>query len=145
MRGKYATLAHAEEFLRMRERAHLLATWDDHDYGANDAGKDYEAKHESMAVFLEFWQEPTASSRWNQDGIYTAYLYEEDGHALQIIVLDTRFNRDAHTPNDGSGQNDYIPNGDDALTVLGETQWAWLEQQLSIDADLRLVERSHVL
>ena len=142
MRSEYATLAGADEFLRLRDRAHLLATWDDHDYGANDAGKDYSMKDESMAIFLEFWEEPTDSPRWDRDGIYTSYLYQDAGQALQIILLDTRFNRDAHTPNDGSGKNDYIPNVDDELTILGETQWAWLEQQFLIDADLRLVGSS---
>jgi len=142
MRQKYLELALAEPFGRLQRQAQMLATWDDHDYGENDAGKDFVMKATSREIFLEFWREPPESPRWQRDGVYTSYRYEEAGHVLQIIVLDTRYNRDALTPNDGTGKNDYIPAVDDSRTILGDAQWAWLEDRLRQEADLRLVVSS---
>ena len=31
-------------------------TWDDHDYGYNDFGKDYPYKIQSKKLFLDFWE-----------------------------------------------------------------------------------------
>lgn len=142
MRQKYLELASTGEFERLSSQAPMIATWDDHDYGQNDAGKDYVMKETAREIFLEFWQEPAESPRWDRDGIYTSYLFEQGGHRLQIILLDTRYNRDDLTPNDGSGKNDYIPHTDPTPTILGETQWAWLTEQLLEEADLRLIASS---
>jgi alkaline phosphatase D len=142
MRGKYGQLASSEEFIRLHDQAQLLATWDDHDFGANDAGKDYPMKEASQEIFLEFWQEPAESDRWERNGIYTSYSYQDAGKVLQIILLDTRYNRDPLTPNDGAGKNDYVPNAVAERTILGDAQWAWLEQQLLQEADLRIVASS---
>lgn len=142
MRTRYAELAAADAFLRLRDRAHFLATWDDHDYGQNDAGKEYPMRAASRDIFLEFWQEPASSERWDRDGIYTSYTYEAGGRRLQIILLDTRYHRDALTPNDGTGLNDYLPSTDEERTLLGEAQWAWLETELMAPADLRLIASS---
>ena len=38
MRRKYDALKQSPFFRSLRGKAPLLATWDDHDYGANDAG-----------------------------------------------------------------------------------------------------------
>jgi alkaline phosphatase D len=74
--------------------------------------------------------------------VYTSYLYAGDAHTLQIILLDTRTFRDDLALNDGSGKNDYIPNDDPTLELLGADQWAWLEQQLMAPADLRIIGSS---
>jgi alkaline phosphatase D len=138
MQAEYDRLAETEEFIRLAKQAQLIATWDDHDYGANDAGKDFPIKEASRAIFLEFWQEPTDSERWTRDGIYTAHSYED---RLQVIVLDTRYNRDGLTLNDGTGKNDYLP-GSEPANMLGEAQWSWLEERLREPAELRLVASS---
>ena len=69
-------------------------------------------------------------------------LYPGDAHTLQVILLDTRTFRDPVTENDGSGKRDYMPDDNPELTLLGAEQWAWLEQQLAVPADLRLVVSS---
>jgi hypothetical protein len=71
-----------------------IATWDDHDYGVNDGGKEYPKKEESKKIFLDFFKEPDTSSRWKHKGIYTSYYYGEAGKKLQVIVLDCRTFRD---------------------------------------------------
>lgn len=142
MREAYHALARAPEVERLLRQAHFLATWDDHDFGWNDAGRDYPMRETSREIFLEFWREPPASERWDRDGIYAAYRYEEDGHSLQVVLLDTRYNRDPLVPNDGTGKNDYIPDEAEGSTMLGEAQWAWLRERLLEPAELRIVATS---
>ena len=36
----------------------------------------------------------------------------------------------------------YVPNQDPAATILGKAQWLWLEQQLKIPADMRIIGSS---
>jgi alkaline phosphatase D len=142
MQLRYDELAAAPELQRLAAQAKLVATWDDHDYGENDAGKNYPQKEASRAIFLDFWQEPANSPRREHPGVYTSYVYASAGGTLQIILLDTRTFRDDLTPNDGSGKNDYIPDADPELELLGEEQWQWLEQQLKLEADLRFIGSS---
>lgn len=119
----YDALAAKPAFQQLREAAPWMATWDDHDFGLNNAGKEYPLKAESKAIFREFW-ELEAEIPAAQAGIYYARTYAINGKRLQIIMLDVRYERDP--PFSG---------GD----VLGEAQWAWLEAQLQQEADLRLL------
>lgn len=140
--GHYATLAARPEFTALRGSVPLIATWDDHDYGWNDAGKEYAFKEESKQLFLNFWQEPDNSERRQRPGIYTHYNFTDQatGHRLQIILLDTRTFRDPLTRGRlSSWKNDYIPNPDPQKTILGEAQWAWLKQRLEEPADFRII------
>ena len=41
LRAAYDRLAAIDGFKRLRADVPVLATWDDHDYGANDAGADF--------------------------------------------------------------------------------------------------------
>jgi alkaline phosphatase D len=41
----------------------VVGTWDDHDYGLNDAGKEFEGKADSMQLMLDFVGEPKDSPR----------------------------------------------------------------------------------
>src|SRR5688572_23934099 len=41
LRGKYEALKTSRFFQTLKSKATILATWDDHDYGANDAGAEY--------------------------------------------------------------------------------------------------------
>jgi len=142
--AKYGRLEARPEFQRLRDRTTLLATWDDHDYGENDAGRHYPLKDESKELFLDFWGEPPGTERRATPGIYTSYLFEEDGKRLQVIVLDTRTFRDDLLRNDrvAPHKNDYRPNPDPDSTLLGDEQWAWLEEQLLIQADVRIIASS---
>lgn len=118
----YNTLAAKPEFAELR-KIDFLATWDDHDYGLNDAGKHYAIKAQSKDLFRRFWglENEIPAER---SGIYYARTLNAGGHTLQVIMLDVRYNRD-----------DPGPQGD----VLGEEQWAWLEQELRKPAELRLI------
>src|SRR5271168_4488725 len=63
MRAKYAKLAAMPGFDTLRKTCPILATWDDHDLGANDAGSDYPMKDESQRIFLDFFGERADSPR----------------------------------------------------------------------------------
>lgn len=155
MKAKYAKLAAIPGFKRLRETTPLVAMWDDHDFGENDAGGDYPMKEESRKIFLDFWAEPADSPRRERDGIYASYVFGQPGARVQVILPDLRFNRTAMTPMalqgaeyEAWGQKrvaaglplpgPYVRNPDHTATMLGERQWAWLERQFGVPAELRL-------
>lgn len=88
----------------------VMATWDDHDYGLNDAGKNWERKRDAKKAFVNFWGGEELS-----DGVYSSRDFGPDGQRVRIILLDTRYHRD-----------DPGPGGD----ILGSRQWKWLEEEL---------------
>jgi alkaline phosphatase D len=151
LRAQYGVLDAQPGFRRLRATTPVIATWDDHDYGQNDAGAENPIKDASKEIFLDFWGEPAASNRRNQEGgIYADYAMGPEGRRVQILLLDTRWDRTplARIPDvdyqrkkaDGSGP--YAPDDDLAARLLGEAQWQWLEQALRAPADLRLIATS---
>ncbi|MDX1965921.1 MAG: alkaline phosphatase D family protein [Planctomycetaceae bacterium] len=146
--AKYAQLGAKPEFQRLRAAVPVLSIWDDHDFGENDAGKDYPFKAESREIFFEFWKVPADSPRRAHPGIYGAHVFTANGRTLQVILLDTRTFRDPLKRNPkpipaGSPlKNDYEPDPTPEKTFLGATQWAWLGEQLRQPADVRIVASS---
>lgn len=113
----------------------IIGTWDDHDYGRNDGNKTYPFKAQNQQLALDFLQEPAASPRRRQAGIYAAYTYAVGRQKVKIILLDDRYFQDTLYRD---AQKVYHPNatGD----VLGEAQWRWLEQQLrGSDANAHII------
>ena len=144
LRDKYAKLGSKSEFQELRKKVTVLSIWDDHDYGWNDAGKEYPKKAESREIFFEFWNVPQESPRRKHPGIYGSHLFEKEGKRLQVILLDTRFFRDTlkrRNKNDKNSpwKNDYEPDPNPEKTLLGDAQWEWLEQQFRKPADVRIV------
>ncbi|MBL7802494.1 MAG: alkaline phosphatase family protein [Saprospiraceae bacterium] len=147
LREKYERLGAKPEFQRLRQSCRMLATWDDHDYGWNDAGRHYPYKQASKEIFLEFWGEPADSPRRKHEGIYTSYLFESGGRRVQVILLDNRTFRDDLRTYRGELHRegrffyplDYYPHETPDSTLLGEAQWRWLETELQKPADLRII------
>ena len=76
MKRKYAELAAQPGFSApARDSTPVVAMWDDHDFGENDAGGDYPEKDASRRVFLDFWGEPAGSPRRDRDGVYASYVF----------------------------------------------------------------------
>lgn len=144
MAATYARLGGHPEFQSFRQRVPILATWDDHDYGANDAGREYPRKAEAKDLFLDFFGEPPDSARRARTGNYTVEWRGPPGQRTQILLLDTRWFRDPlhRAPLVLPGKGPYEPTPDETATLLGEAQWAWLEEQLREPADLRLLVSS---
>lgn len=138
MRQKYAQLGANKSFQEARKAMPFFATWDDHDYGANDAGREYPRKAESQEAFLDFWEVPENSPRRQQEGVYHSEILGSDGHLVQIIMLDTRFFR---SPLKRSIKR-YVPDWNPSSSMLGERQWAWLETELKKPADVRIIGSS---
>jgi alkaline phosphatase D len=145
MRAKYKMLADQPGFIKLRKTCPVIATWDDHDYGANDAGAEYPKKRESQQAFLDFFGVPKDDPRRKQEGVYSAQVYGLAGKRVQIILLDGRYFRSPLKKGFKSGEPGegvrgiYQPNTDDGATMLGDAQWRWLERQLKVPAELRLI------
>ncbi len=144
LREAYAKAAGIEGYRTLRARVPVLATWDDHDYGQNDAGGDFPYKDEAKALFLDFWRVPADDPRRSREGVYDARTFGPDGMRLQVVLLDLRsFRSPLRRKAAGApGAGPYAPDPDPAKTMLGPAQWAWLEQQLRLPAELRLIVSS---
>lgn len=159
LRGKYSQLAAKPGFKKLRASTPLLAVWDDHDYGENDAGADYPMKDQSRQIFLDFWREPADSPRRSRNGIYASYLFGPEQRRVQVILPDLRYNRTPIARQDLGGTSydeweaakrkaggevpgPYARLPDHDATMLGERQWTWLEQQFDVPAKLRIFASS---
>lgn len=145
MRAKYDDRKQSHFWQSLRSRAPLVATWDDHDFGWNDSGANYAMKVESQRLFLEFMDEPADSERRRREGVYDAHIFGPPGKRVQIILLDTRYFRSTlstgiHNAVPSGGR--YVPSAQKDKTMLGEAQWLWLEKQLRVHADLRVIASS---
>lgn len=144
LRAKYAKLAAKPGFQRLRRKTPCLAIWDDHDYGKNDAGREYPKKQESKDIFLDFWMEPKNSLRRSRAGNYTSTIVGPEGRRVQIILPDNRWFRSGligitEEPKD---RGPYLVNSDPAATMLGAEQWEWLEAEFKKPAELRIFASS---
>ena len=123
----------------------IEAIWDDHDYGLNDAGKEYAYKEDAKELFLDFWNISMDDVRRSRDGLYFEWIQTIDGITVQMLFLDTRFFRDALLPTDergAPGKERYLPHTDTSLTMLGVDQWNWLEEKMNIQVDHRIIVSS---
>lgn len=144
LRAKYAKLAGKPGFQRLRRKTPCLAIWDDHDYGENDAGREYPMKQESKDIFLDFWMEPKGSPRRSRAGNYTSAIIGPEGRRVQIIMPDNRWFRSGligitEEPKD---RGPYLVNSDPTATMLGTEQWEWLEAEFKKPAELRIFASS---
>ncbi|MFC3053567.1 alkaline phosphatase D family protein [Kordiimonas pumila] len=149
--AKYQKFAAKPGFQKLLATTPVIATWDDHDFGENDAGMEYPMKKESKELFFDFWNEPEDSPRRRpDDGIYTSYMYGPPNERVQVIMLDLRWNRTGliHVSKEEARRRDqmafgpYLPQDDAHSTMLGEKQWKWLEGELQKPAKLRIIGSS---
>jgi phosphodiesterase/alkaline phosphatase D-like protein len=146
MRAKYDALKESRFFRELRKQAVILATWDDHDFGLNDGGAEYAKRKEAQAEFLRWLDEPADSPRRQREGVYDARIFGPEGKRVQVILLDTRYFRGPLRTVPESEQKLlgglYLPSTDVTSTMLGETQWRWLGEELKKPAEIRLIASS---
>lgn len=148
LRKKYNQLGAKPGFKKLRATCPLLATWDDHDYGANDAGAEYPSKAASQKLFNDFFDVPQDSPRRQRKGIYAAHMFGPRGQRVQVVLLDTRYFRSPlrawRQGQRPKGRGPYRPHEADRkdVTILGAAQWRWLEEQLQQPADVRIIASS---
>lgn len=144
LRRAFAELATRPEFLAVRARLPMMVTWDDHDFGANDAGAEFPFKEYAERIHETFWG--LDEQVRERPGVHYSRIFGPEGKRTQIIMLDTRFFRSALTPTDAygtPGKERYLPAlpGTEQV-MLGEDQWAWLAAELRKPAEVRLIASS---
>lgn len=144
LRQKWTEFSNDPGIRRLFAQTHVLATWDDHDYGENDAGKEYPKKEQSKQIMLDVFGEPVDSARRMRPGVYDARTFGPPGRRVQVILLDTRWFRDplSRAVDRQANRGPYVPNPDPAAALLGPAQWDWLRARLSEPAELRIIASS---
>ncbi len=147
--NQYLKLNKIAEFRAFREQTPILATWDDHDYGQNDGGFDNPFKEEARQVFLNYWGYLKQTLPPHQKAIYHSRMFGEKNKKIQIILLDTRWDRSALVKNPEYNPESpqttdappkiYLPNTDPKARILSDEQWAWFETELKKPANLRII------
>jgi alkaline phosphatase D len=150
LKKKWQELGEQPGYQKLKAACPILATWDDHDFGEDDAGAEFPIKKESQRIFLDFFEEPADSVRRKREGVYAAKVLGPPGKRVQLILLDTRYFRSPlhkpkekapHEPGEGSA-GPYRPTPDPDATLLGPEQWKWLAEQLRVPAEVRILASS---
>lgn len=142
LKATYQRLAARPEFQALRAAVPLYATWDDHDYGENDAGREYPMKVESAQIFLDFWGVPGDAPQRQSPGIYSEALFGEGERRIQLLLLDTRTFRGPLAPAGDDPRFKYRYRPDPTAKLLGEAQWTWLQERLAEPAAIRIIGSS---
>ncbi|MGH7494763.1 MAG: alkaline phosphatase D family protein [bacterium] len=112
-----------EEYRRQRDVHSLqpllagisnLAIWDDHDYGLNNHNRTHPGKAEALAVFKEYWANPSYGLE-DEPGVFFRHAHGQ----VDFFFLDGRYSRD---PNKSSN--------DSSKSMLGKKQFEWLKAGL---------------
>jgi alkaline phosphatase D len=134
LKAKYEFQNANSDYQKLKSRTPIIGIWDDHDFGKNDAGKEYLYKDESRDLMYDFLDVPSDSPLRNKKGGYGAYSYGPSGRRVKVLLLDARYFRDTLWMD----KRIYIPSENG--TVLGEAQWKWLENELkNNDAQITII------
>lgn len=117
--AKYAQQMSNPGYEKLRTTTAIVGTWDDHDFGANDAGAEYPMKAASQQLLLDFLGVAADDPRRNIQGVYSSYTLGDAPRDVKVILLDVRYHREQPGPQ---------------ADMLGEQQWRWLEQELGDSA-----------
>lgn len=142
MKEKYDRLINSPDYAAFSKQTPIIPVWDDHDYGVNDAGREYPMKEKSAELFFEAFKFPVDHEARKTPGIYHSRIMGPEGQRTQFIMLDTRSFRSKLVKQKVKSRQTYIPQTDKAATILGETQWAWFKKELEKKAELRVIVSS---
>lgn len=115
-------------YTAFREEVPVIGTWDDHDYGKNDGGKEWMVKETAKASFMTFMGYDFRHPMTERTGIYYSYDIQIDTNLVRVILLDTRTFRDSLTSSPLPDRR-YATN--ETGDMLGNAQWEWLFDVLS--------------
>jgi alkaline phosphatase D len=114
-RSLYRQQKERPDYAALVAQTRVIGIWDDHDFGKNDAGKEYPKRVESQGALLDFLGEPADSPRRRRKGTYESYVFGSGDERVKVILLDGRYHREKPGPH---------------ADTLGEEQWAWFEKEL---------------
>ena len=66
---RYAAQFNQPGYTAFRKETPIIGTWDDHDYGRNNAGAEYEFKEVTRDLALSFMEVPIGDPRWQREGL----------------------------------------------------------------------------
>ncbi len=112
-RTRYGEFAAVPDFAALLLNRPLYATWDDHDFGANDTDGGLVGKEDARQAFVEFHANPSYGD--GAEGVYTRFRMG----GVEVFLLDTRYFA-------GTGPSPIA----DGPTLLGPRQWEWLRDGL---------------
>ena len=160
----WAAFAEHDDIAVVADTLPMVGMLDDHDYGMNDCSASNPFKQLAKEHFLHRFGAPQNDVRRTRPGLHKAYSFGPAGRRTQVILLDTRWFRSpfasspCHRGNRTAarvaretcdcaycaGIERYVPYTAEEeaaghYTMLGESQWRWLEEQLREPADVRLV------
>lgn len=136
LRHKYEVQKAQPGYRQLMGHAMVTGVYDDHDYGINDGGKEYERRKESRDILLDFLDVSKDDEIRKRDGGYSSKTYGPKGKQVKVINLDTRYFRDAlerETYTNAAGQKESRYKSIAGRDMLGEAQWAWLEHELKVN------------
>jgi alkaline phosphatase D len=110
MGDRYARTRAIPEMQPLLAAAHHYATWDDHDYGPNNANRSYHLKETSLEVFKRYWANPSYGLP-SEPGVFTQFSW----NGVDFFLLDDRYHR---SPNSAPREADKTMWGDDQLQWL---------------------------
>lgn len=136
MKAEYQQQLDNKDYQQILAAMPVLATWDDHDYGLNDGGREWHFKDTSQQLFLDFMKVPNDSPRRSQKGVYSSEVFETEKGSVKIILLDTRYFRSELKKSEDPNRRFEPSEG----TMLGAEQWDWLENELkNSDAGFHII------
>ncbi len=89
--AKYQEQLKRPNYAAFRKLFPIVGTWDDHDYGWNDATSTYPLKTITQGLALDFMDVPTNDPRRHREGIYGDYDFGPEGKRVKVILLDNRY------------------------------------------------------
>lgn len=137
LHDKYMTQKSGKDYSAFRKKTQITGIWDDHDFGVNDGGKEYPYKRESKKLMLDFLDVPRDAPVFNHEGAYQSYTFGPKGQKIKLLLVDSRYFRDALESSKIEGKRYEINQTGD---ILGEEQWAWLKKELTnSEADVHII------
>ena len=112
MSKKYARVRQHNSLNTLLTSKPQIATWDDHDYGRNDATRDWIFKEEARNIFSKYWINPSYGTP-DVPGIQTQFRLSD----IDFFLLDGRTFRDS-------------PNMLEPKQMFGSDQLRWLKNNV---------------
>lgn len=138
----YTEQSSQKAYRLLESKVPVIGTWDDHDYGLNDGGREFSMKRESQQALLDFLKVGKDDMRRNREGVYASHTYRTSQGKVKVLVLDTRYFR-SPLEKDLDPNRRYKANNAEDATILGKEQWQWLEEELeNSEADFNLIVSS---